>query len=643
MPIKKLRGGVLVRIAITVFSLLALALSTSYFSAYANSVNPDYILQPIAETVSDSGQSVSSNNRTETMLIHFAPDTSPEDMEQTISEVDGTLIDWIEAIHVAVVQIELSPNDNVNGQGFLSGNDLVNYVEADGWVYGTYEPDDPDLYNSDRVYTAELLNLFDTWDYTVGDPEIVIAVLDTGITFDHPEFAGKALAGYDFFNRDDDPTDDHGHGTHVAGTSAAKLDNGIGSAGVCPKCSILPVKVLNQNNAGTWSSVAAGVTYAADEGANIIVMSLGSIAGTKTIEAAVEYAVEKGVLIFAAAGNINSNENFYPAAYPGVVGVAATNKTDLRWSLSNYGSYVDISAPGHLIYGAHKNLDNQYEGHLFMSGTSMATPHAAGLAGLLWSQDPARTSHDVERLLSGTAIDLGAEGRDDYFGHGRIDPVAALEIGNAMPKKSQLSGITWQDTNANGVQDSNETEKIPNVLFELKNLITEETIFVRSNKRGFWQTSNVPAGNYRLSLIGDGQIHTTQSAVIKVAGQQAIDQIAVGMTSELPQTVLSAIQAERSESRIVLSWQINSDLISKISIERAVGNSEYRIIGQNVAGTALIDTRSRKELVDTLPAGANESQISYRFLITPGESYINGVTVQPKEARTSAWLPVVIQ
>jgi len=254
-------------------------------------------------------------------------------------------------------------------------------------VYGTYEPDDPDLYDTDRVYTTELLDLHEAWDYTVGDPEIVIAVLDTGITFGHPEFADKVLSGKDFYNRDDDPTDDHGHGTHVAGTSAANINNGIGSAGLCGRCSILPVKVLNENNAGTWSGVAAGVTYAADEGANIIVMSLGSVAGTRTIEEAIRYAVEKDVLIFAASGNINSSKDFFPAAYPGVMGVAATDKSDRRWSLSNYGDYVDISAPGHRIYAAHKDLDNQYEGHLFMSGTSMATPHAGGLAGLLWSQE----------------------------------------------------------------------------------------------------------------------------------------------------------------------------------------------------------------------------------------------------------------
>lgn len=628
MLLKNLSPELRVRIAIMAAVLCALMLYASCTVVYANNI---------------SGKPISGNGPTQTLLVHFESDSSQDDIERTIAEVDGTLLNWIEAINVAVVQVEPSSINGVSGQSMLSNSDTVTHVEADGWVYGAYEPDDPDLYISERVYTAELLNLFDAWDYTTGNPEIVIAVLDTGVTQEHPEFADKLLPGYDFFNQDDDPSDDHGHGTHVAGTSAAKMDNGIGAAGVCPQCSILPVKVLNQNNAGTWAGVAAGVTYAADEGANIIVMSLGSVAGTKTIEAAIEYAIEQGVLIVAAAGNINSSKDFYPAAYPGVIGVAATDKSDLRWSLSNYGDYVDISAPGHLVYGAYKDLDNEYDGHRFMSGTSMATPHVAGLAGLLWSQDPSRTSHDVELLMRGTAVDLGSVGEDDYFGDGRIDPLAALEIGAAMPKKSRLSGIVWLDTNANGIQDANETEKVPNILIGLKNLITDETIFVRSNNRGFWQIADASAGNYTISLVVEGLIHTTHDRVIKVAGQQAIERVDIGVTSELPDTILGEIDAQRVDSQVILSWQNNSDLVSKIVVERSVDESPYEIVGQNVVGTAVINTRIRNEFVDTLPSSANDSEISYRFLIIPGESYIDGVTVQAKNSRTSALLPVIVR
>lgn len=577
-----------------------------------------------------------------TILIHFDPGTADLERQNILSEVGGHLVDWIESINVAVVQLDLDIND-VAGQSILGTSSAVEYVESDGWVYGTYEPDDPDLYDSDRVYTAELLNLFDAWNYTTGDPEIVIAVLDTGIAFEHPEFANKILPGYDFFNKDDDPADDHGHGTHVAGTSAARIDNGIGSAGICPNCSILPVKVLNQNNAGTWAGVAAGVTYAADEGANIIVMSLGSVAGTKTIAEAISYAVEKGVLVIAAAGNINSEKDFFPAAYPGVIGVSATVESDLRWSLSNYGDYVDISAPGHLIYGTHNDLDNLYDGHLFMSGTSMATPHVAGLAGLLWSQDPSRTSDEIERLLLGTALDLGDLGRDKYFGAGRIDPVSALAIGASSQTTAQINGLIWVDTNANGVQDTDESERVANELVELKDLITDKVTVVRSNNRGFWQATNLPAGNYEISLIGRTLIPTTRAKIVKLMDGDVVVNTDFGLVAEWPESVLGTIEVRRSDDRITLSWQITNDVIDTLAIERAVGNGQYQVIGQEVTGSALIGTRSRTEFVDTLPDSADDSAISYRFLIKPGESYIDGIIVSPGNTSYSSFIPFLMQ
>lgn len=574
---------------------------------------------------------------TKTLLVHFAPDTSELERQRILADVDGKVIDWIESIDVAVVLLQTDSQSDVSGQSILGESSAVEYVEADGWVYGTYESDDPDLYDTDRVYTAELLNLFEAWNYTVGDPDIVIAVLDTGIAFEHPEFADKILPGYDFFNKDDDPTDDHGHGTHVAGTSAARIDNGIGTAGVCGKCSILPVKVLNENNSGTWSGVAAGVTYAADEGANIIVMSLGSVAGTRTIEEAINYAVEKGVLIVAAAGNINSNKDFFPAAYPGVIGVSATEKSNLRWSLSNYGDYVDISAPGHLIYGTHKDLDNLYDGHLFMSGTSMATPHVAGLAGLLWSQDPSRSREEVENLLLGTALDLGDPGRDKYFGAGRIDPLAALSIGASSQSTAQISGSVWKDTNADGLQD--ESVRVPDALVELKDLVTNNVVVARANSRGFWQADQLPAGNYQIRVIGTVLIPTTEEANVTLTEGKAVTHIDFGLVSKLPDTVLGDIQMKRVDSKITLTWEIKSELISTLTVERAVDGGQYEVVGQDVLGTARVESRARNEFVDILPSVATDSAISYRFLIEPGESYIEGGVVSPGNTTYASFIP----
>ena len=580
---------------------------------------------------------------TTTILVHFDADTSEAERQSIIAGVDGQLIDWIDSIDVAVIRIQVDVTGRVNGQSLLGESSAVEYIEADGWVYGTYESDDPDLYDTDRVYTAELLDLYDAWNYTVGDPQIVIAVLDTGITFEHPEFTDKILPGYDFFNKDDDPADDHGHGTHVAGTAAAHIDNGIGTAGICAKCSILPVKVLNENNSGTWSGVAAGVIYAADEGANIIVMSLGSVAGTRTIQEAIEYAISKDVLIVAAAGNINSNRDFFPAAYPDVMGVSATEKSDLRWSLSNYGDYVDISAPGHLVYGTHKDLNNLYDGHLFMSGTSMATPHVAGLAGLLWSQDPSRSREEIEGLIMGTAVDLGDSGRDQYFGTGRIDPLSALSIGAASQNTAQISGVVWIDRDVDGLQDADETERAPGAVIELKNLISNNVLTTQANNRGFWQASQLPAGNYQISVLGSALIPTTQVAMIKLAEGESVDHVDFGLISTLPSTVLGNISTKRVDSKITLTWEVKSDLVDTLSVERSVDSGDYEVVGQDVIGTARVIQSAQNEFVDFLPHVATNSTISYRFLITPGESYIEGATVSPGDTVYTSFVPFLAQ
>jgi thermitase len=147
-----------------------------------------------------------------------------------------------------------------------------------------------------------------------GSQQIIIAVVDSGIKLNHPEFKGRLVAGYDFSNKDAVPDDDSGHGTHVAGIVAAALDNGEGVAGVCPNCALMPVKVLNENNLGSWSQLARGILFAVDNGARVLNLSLGASTSSETLASAIDYAIESGVIVIAAAGTFNSDEPFYPAA-----------------------------------------------------------------------------------------------------------------------------------------------------------------------------------------------------------------------------------------------------------------------------------------------------------------------------------------
>lgn len=372
----------------------------------------------------------------QTVLIHFTKNSTESERNALIAGIQGEVVRWMPQIGVAEVRLPGSTDGATKGnaadvvQRRLStlgrSAAVAEYVENDVVVEGAYVPNDPDVSNQQRTYPLQLTQAITGWDYTRGSNAIVIAVLDSGITLNHPEFQGRLLPGYDFVNADDDPSDDHGHGTHTAGIIAAGIDNGLGMVGVCPGCSLLPVKVLNQNNAGTWSGVAEGILFATDHGARVISLSLGAAVSSKTLEAAVSYAIEHNVLIVAAAGNMGIDRKFYPAALDGVMAVSATDANDARWVLSNMGDYIDIAAPGHAVYSTYNDLQNYYGGYNYMSGTSMAAPHVAGLAGLLLSQKPERTIADLYQIITTTADKLSEGDRDPYVGYGRINVARAL-------------------------------------------------------------------------------------------------------------------------------------------------------------------------------------------------------------------------
>lgn len=263
--------------------------------------------------------------------------------------------------------------------------------------------------------------------------KVTIAIIDTGVDLDHPDLRANLLAGYDYVGNDAVPEDGNGHGTNVAGIAAAAL-NGIGVAGVAPTAKILPVRVLDNSGSGAVSDIAAGIVYAADR-AKVLNLSLGGVYTSQLMLDAINYAVTtQGRLVVAAAGNCGDsgyldngcsylNQPLYPAAYSKVKAVAATTSWDTRASFSNQGTYVDIAAPGASIYNTWSGDSYAYE-----SGTSQATPHVAGLAALVWAQNPGYTAAQVWSRLTSTAVDLGAAGVDTSFGAGRIDVERALGL-----------------------------------------------------------------------------------------------------------------------------------------------------------------------------------------------------------------------
>lgn len=292
------------------------------------------------------------------------------------------------------------------------------------------------------------INTEEAWNTSKGQG-VVVAVVDTGVAYENygfwyqkaPDFNNTCFVpGYDFANNDTHPNDDNGHGTHVAGTIAESTNNNLGAAGIAFESCIMPVKVLNRQGSGSYADIADGIRWAADNGADIINLSLGGPSSASYLENAVAYAHGKGVTIVAAAGNDGQNSISYPAAYNDyVIAVGATRFDKKLAPYSNRGAGLDLVAPGGDL-SVDQNGDGYGDGILqqtfgsnprdfgywFFQGTSMASPHVAAAAALLISHGNATTPTDVQTALQETAADLGSTGWDSTYGFGLVNAAAAL-------------------------------------------------------------------------------------------------------------------------------------------------------------------------------------------------------------------------
>ena len=348
---------------------------------------------------------------------------------QTWMEADAAVVGEIPQLATVVVRTD-EANFERALRRFQARAD-VEYVEPDYIGYPTWTPNDPS-YTGGQQWALGKIQMPLAWDLARGQGA-VIAVLDTGVDVNHPELQGRLLPGFSFTDDTTNVADNCGHGTHVTGIIAANTDNGVGIAGVAPEAQILPVKVMERYQVGvscygSYSDFAAGLVYAADHGARVVNMSFGGTTNSTTLANAIAYAANRGVLLVGAAGNNNSSTLFYPAAYTQVIAVAGTDGADARYASSNYGDWVDIAAPAVGVYSLYSNSSYTY-----MSGTSMAAPHVAAVAGLLLSQNPAYTDADLRALLQNNADDLGAPGFDPYFGWGRLNAYRALTNSSAAP------------------------------------------------------------------------------------------------------------------------------------------------------------------------------------------------------------------
>ena len=355
-------------------------------------------------------------------VVKFRKAQTADSLSALASAIDGTVLK-------SYGNVAIFESASMDAKGLIAHFQAMAEVEfaEPHYLYMTNETAPNDVLFESYQWNLPITGTLEGWELSKGSGETIIAVLDTGVDLDHPDLRDRLTGGLNLVNREAAPYDDVGHGTHVAGIIAASVNNAEGIAGMTWYGQVMPVKVLDSTGAGSAYSVAQGIIWATDNGAKVINMSLGNYADAQFLHDAVKYAYERDVVLVAASGNDNTEQPGYPAAYPEVFAIGATDTTKNRAAFSNYGDYIDAAAPGVSIASTYPQ--NQYAA---LSGTSMASPHAAALAGLIRAYNPLLKNTEVMDIMRNTAVDLGEQGKDAYFGYGQIDVANALNEVNRM-------------------------------------------------------------------------------------------------------------------------------------------------------------------------------------------------------------------
>jgi thermitase len=413
----------------------------------------------------------------ERILVRFKPGVGPAETAQIHRQYGGHVEEVIPGIGIQVVNV---PKGQLTGKvRSYSSNGKVAYAEPDFLAQAVDSPDDPYF---GRQWGLTRVEAPQAWEVTTGSSNINIAILDTGVDQDHPDLAAKLISNKNF-TTSATVDDVHGHGTHVAGIAAAITNNGIGVAGLGYTSTIMNVKVLGDSGSGYYSWIIWGIAWAADHGAEVINMSLGGSSSSSALEDAINYAWSRGVIVVAAAGNSGSTPPSYPAYYNNCMAVAATDVNDAKPSWSNYGDWVDVAAPGASIYSTLK--DNSYG---YKSGTSMASPYVAGLAGLVFatvsdSNGDGKLNDEVRNRIETTCDDIGLSG----IGYGRINAARAVESVTVLPGKIAGQVTDAQDGSAiSGVQ------------------LTDGTRTALTDAAGMYTIDDVSPGTYQVVACKEG-------------------------------------------------------------------------------------------------------------------------------------------
>ena len=484
---------------------------------------------------------------------------------------------------LSVVRMKVRPGiSDTQAAAILRQRPDVTYVEPNRIRTIAATPNDTSY--ATKQYGPQKTQANLAWDIWTPQQQTILAIVDTGVDYTHSDLSAKLLTdvngvvGYNTVAGTTNAQDDNGHGTHCSGIAAANTNNANGIAGIAgynpniptaqDAIKIMPVKVLDSSGSGSDVTVADGIVWATDHGANVISMSLGSTGFSTTLGNAVAYAIQNNVTVVCAAGNNGNNILFYPAAYPNVISVAATDSNDKLASFSNYGSWVKVAAPGYNIYSTYVG-----GGYAYLSGTSMACPHVAGEAALIRSHNPALTSVEVENRIE-TNIDPYtpyAIGRNIAAGAGRINVFHAIQAsGTGNPT---LQSVSLQSASLVGGSS------------------TTGNVFLNGA---------APAGGVTVALSSDTSAVTVPNSVTVPQGQSSVSFPVT--TSAVTTTVIATITATEGPRTATASLTVTGINLTAFTL-----SSPRRTGGGTVDGTVTISSAA--------PTGGITVALSYNSTV----------------------------
>ena len=483
---------------------------------------------------------------------------------------------------------------------------LVEYAEPN-YVYRITETPSysfiagiiPNDANFSSQWHLDRINATEAWEIERGNHSVIIAIIDTGVDYTHEDLAENIwnntdeipgnnidddnngyiddVRGWDFVDlsgsdylgncssdedcteEDNDPSDAHGHGTHCAGIAAAVTNNSKGVAGVCWNCKIMPLRAGWKTSSGLGALLAEDIVeaiyYAANNNATIISMSFGDYSSSQAIKDAIDYAYSKGVVLVAAAGNENTSELCYPAAYENVIAVAATNRSDNKANFSNYGYWIDVAAPGVEILSTFPGND-----YAWASGTSMATPLVAGVIGLLLSKNSNLTQEQVYTAIR-SSVDFLNE--SEYVGTGRVNAFKLLSRNStaiARLDKSLRNSVLTGTVAINGTANASNLNNYslyygagiyPNTL----NLIYTGSRNVSNSTLAMWNTKNIIEGNFTLRLVvaEEGE-ESVDEALVEIRNARIISPRQNSIFGSVDEIVINATMATRNFTNFTLYY-----------------------------------------------------------------------------------------